>query len=357
MSADPTTPHNEPLDPDGPGLAGPDTVFGLPPDQDGASIVLIPASFEATTSYRTGTADGPEAIRAASAQVDLLDRRFGRIYEHGIVMPEADPAIRAASDKARPLAEAIIEEGGRPASDDPRLEEVDALCTSTHDLLYDRARQILQQGRTPGLVGGEHSLSYGPIRACAEHHGPIGVLQIDAHMDLREAYEGFAHSHASIMHNVLSDLPRVERIVQVGIRDFGEGELEVAGRVGSRIVTFFDDDWADALAAGATLQSQCQRVVEALPERVYVTFDIDGLDPALCPHTGTPVPGGLCFREVSILLDTLHRSGRRVVGFDLVEVAPGPDAGGDAPEWDANVGARILYRLCGLIGRTDRRER
>lgn len=360
MSPEPQTPHSQPPNPDGPGLTGPDTVFGLPPDPENASIVLIPAPFETTTSYRTGTADGPEAIRAASAQVDLLDRRFGRIYERGILMPEADPAIRTASDTARPLAEAIIEEGGRPASDDPRLEEVNTICIRTHNLLYDRARQILERGRTPGLVGGEHSLSYGPIRACAEQHGPIGVLQIDAHMDLRAAYEGFEHSHASIMHNVLRDVPQVKRIVQVGIRDFGEGELETAERAGDRVVTFFDDDWADALATGTTLGTLCQRVVDALPDRVYVTFDIDGLDPALCPHTGTPVPGGLGFREVSILLNTLHRSGRRVVGFDLVEVAPGPnadpDAGGDEPEWDANVGARILYRLCGLAGRAERRE-
>ena len=148
------------------------------------------------------------------------------------------------------------------------------------------------------------------------------------------------------MHNVLQHIPGVVKLVQVGIRDFGEGEMDLGIEQGQRVVTFYDDLWAQELASGTAYLELAKRAVGALPESVYVSFDIDGLDPALCPHTGTPVPGGLSFNQAVILLDLLRQSGKRVVGFDLVEVSQGPD--GD--EWDANVGARVLYKLCGLAG-------
>jgi agmatinase len=165
-------------------------------------------------------------------------------------------------------------------------------------------------------------------------------------MDFRIAYEGFRWSHASIMYNVLMQIPQVTKLVQVGIRDFGEGEMDFGIEQGRRVETHFDDAWADELAEGGTTFSDlCRRVVGALPPSVYISFDIDALDPALCPHTGTPVPGGLSFNQVVILLGVLKTSGRRIVGFDLVEVSPGPDE----DEWDANVGARVLYKLCGAV--------
>jgi agmatinase len=162
-------------------------------------------------------------------------------------------------------------------------------------------------------------------------------------MDLRAAYEGFAFSHASIMYNALERLANIN-LVQVGIRDCSAGEIAYADD-SQRVATFFDDDMFDRMAGGASWAQLCAQIVEALPGRVYISADIDGLDPALCPNTGTPVPGGLSFRELSALLAALARSWRTIVGFDLVEVCPG--AGRHAPEWDANVGARVLYRLCG----------
>ena len=144
--------------------------------------------------------------------------------------------------------------------------------------------------------------------------------------------------------DVLAELPGVARLVQVGIRDLGRAEHAAIAGSGGRVLTHFDLDWQRRRAGGEPMRVQLREVVEALPERVWVSFDIDGLDPALCPHTGTPVPGGLQFAEACLLLEELVASGRRIVGFDLDEVAPGPD--GD--EWDANVGARLLYKLCGF---------
>jgi agmatinase len=332
-------------------------LFGLTHSREQARIVVIPAPYEATTSYRTGTADGPAAILEASYQVDLFDRRFGRIYEKGIHMLEAPEWVRRLSDETRPIAARVIAGGGAGPEDAADVAKVDAAGGQVSRWVHAEAASILSDGKVPVVLGGEHAVSFGAIQACADQHGPIGVLQIDAHMDLRDRFEGFETSHASIMHRVLTRIPNVTRLVQVGIRDFGEGEWEFAVAHGAkrldrapagRVAVVFDDDLADAaMAEPGGFAGWCRAAVAALPDKVYVSFDIDGLDPALCPHTGTPVPGGLSFQQASLLLDILKASGKRVVGFDLVEVAPGPSKA--EPEWDANVGARVLYRMCGLV--------
>ncbi|MEZ6234969.1 MAG: agmatinase [Phycisphaerales bacterium] len=338
------------FDPDA--AARPDSgLFGLSCTRDDARVIVLPVPYEATTSYRTGTAKGPDAVLEASHQVDLYDRLFGRVYEKGIHMPEAPAWIRTLSDQTRRIALPLIEKGGAEGGDAAAVQAVDAAGRRIEEHVRSETAAILREGKVPALLGGEHSISFGAIAACAAAHGPIGVLQIDAHMDLRERFEGFETSHASIMHRVITGLPQVTRLVQVGIRDFGEGEWAFAREHGAdggdgRVRVLFDDDIAERTLAGGSFKDLCNEAVGALPDRVYVSFDIDGLDPALCPHTGTPVPGGLSFQQASAVLAALKASGKQVVGFDLVEVAPGPRA--DEPEWDANVGARVLYRLCGV---------
>ncbi len=310
--------------------------------------MLLPVPFDATTSYRRGTADGPAAILEASAQVDLFDRRFGRVYERGIFMEDEAVRIRELNEAARSAADPIIDAAGIENMKDQAaaaalLAKVNSACEAVNAWTAEMTHKVLAEGKTPGLIGGEHSTPFGAIKAVTEHFGSVGILHVDAHMDLRDAFEGFAWSHASIMHNVLSRIPKVDNIVQVGIRDFGERELGFAKEQGDRVTVFFDDQIHEELLEGGKFSELCQRIVKELPHRVYVSFDIDALDPSLCPHTGTPVPGGLSFNQATILLDTLRQSGKHVVGFDLVEVAPGGDT-----EWDANVGARVLYKLCGL---------
>jgi agmatinase len=316
-------------------------IFGLPFTRDEAALVVIPVPFEATVSYGGGTEAGPEAVRAASAQVDLLDRRFGDAWKRGICMEEADERFVRWGREARELCAPIIDRGGCEAGG-AESAAIDELSRRMNALVEERSRAALAENKIPCLLGGEHAVSLGAIRACAASHGEIGILQIDAHMDLRAAYEGFHYSHASVMLNALEEIPSLTRLVQVGIRDFSAGETAYADAQGSRVIVHYDDDLFDATARGERFLDLCERVIAQLPQRVYVTFDIDGLDPSLCPHTGTPVPGGLGYREASLLLDTLARSGKRIVGCDLVEVAPGAE--GD--EWDANVGARMLFRLC-----------
>lgn len=324
-------------------------IFGLPFTRAQSRVVLLPVPFDATTSYRPGTADGPSALFDASMQVDLFDRRFGRIYEQGIWMAPESDEIRKLSESASDLARPLIESGGGDP-DDPAharvLEKMNEAGAKVNQYTYDFTRAVLAEGKVPGLIGGEHSTPFGAIKAVSEKHPGLGILHVDAHMDFRDAFEGFAWSHASIMHNVISRLKDVAKLVQVGIRDFSEGEIEFGRSQTSRVVTHFDDVWAERQAVGESFLALANEAIDALPPRVYVSFDIDGLDPSMCPHTGTPVPGGFSFNQATLLLDLLRKSGREIVGFDLVEVAPGSP---DEPEWDANVGARVLYKLCGLV--------
>ncbi|MBI4954560.1 MAG: agmatinase family protein [Myxococcales bacterium] len=334
------------FDPSGPATG--EGIFGLPHTPDQAAVVLVPVPWEPTTSYRRGTAAGPAAIVRASWQVDLHDLDTGRPYEAGIAMLPEDDAIVAANAAAVVAAAEVMAACARgvPAPAEA-LARVDAGSRWLNERLAAAVRTWLGRGKLVGVVGGDHSVSFGPIAACAEHHGALGVLHLDAHADLRARYEGFSDSHASIMHKVMEELGgagRVSRLVQVGVRDLcAEEHALIAGSAG-RITTFFDRDLARAAFEGEPFAAVVGRIVAALPEVVYVSFDIDGLDPALCPHTGTPVPGGLSFQQATYLLGRVVASGRRIVGFDLVEVAPGP--AGD--EWDANVGARVLYKLAGF---------
>ena len=320
--------------------ARPDSgIFGLDTPPADAKVILVPVPFDATASYGRRTAAAPAAILRASHQVDLLDRETGRPYEAGIAMlPEHTPVARW-NDEARAVADACRHSPPGPERD-ARVQAVTRRSEAVNEWLRDEADRWLGEGRVVGVVGGDHSAPFGLIDALSRRTGGLGVLHVDAHADLREAYEGFAWSHASIMHNVLARTSAA-RLVQVGVRDFGEAELAAIEGSRGRVTTFFDQDLADELARGTPLAALAARIVDALPREVYVSFDIDGLDPALCPHTGTPVPGGLSFRDACVLLKAVTSSGRRIVGFDLCEVGPAED------EWDANVGARVLYKLIG----------
>lgn len=297
--------------------------YGLPFTPEEAALVLVSAPWDVTVSYGAGTALAPDALIEASTQLDLYDASVPGAWLGGIATADIDYSLQEESRKLRADAERVIEhleEGGAPDDEriERRLRRINEGCAAMNDNIYRQARQWLSQGKVVGLVGGDHSTPYGLIRAVAEKEGSLGILHIDAHCDLREAYEGFEFSHASIMFNVLRDLPQVSKLVQVGVRDYCDAEAE-----------------------------SCRRIVDELPEVVYISFDIDGLTIEHCPHTGTPVPGGITFEQVVYLMECVADSGRRIAGFDLVEVVPCPE-----DKIDAVVGARVLYKLCGLALRT-----
>ncbi|MCS6799346.1 MAG: agmatinase family protein [Myxococcota bacterium] len=328
-----------------------DGIFGLPYREAECSVVLVPVPWEPTTSYGRGTSRGPSAIRGASAQLDLFDAELsdlglGDPWAFGIHMRAEDPQVLAWNDEACRLARPILERAGRIGGDgnlERDRERVDALWDRLCGWLRAQVDALLDAGHLVGVVGGDHSCPFGAIAAHAARHPNLGLLHVDAHADLRLAYEGFVGSHASILRNVAERLP-VGRIVQVALRDFSRAEADFARR-DERFTVWTDAAIRRALASGKPWRALCEDIVATLPQTVYVTFDIDGLDPSLCPSTGTPVPGGLSFFEATDLLLELARQHKRVVGFDLCEVAPSNHPG---DEWDANVGARILYRLAGV---------
>ncbi|MRG44008.1 agmatinase [Chitinophaga sp. SYP-B3965] len=336
------------FDPNAPGLLS-NNVFGLPFSEEEARLVLLPVPWEVTVSYNHGTARGPEHIFKASRQVDLYDADVQEGWKQGFFMRESDRALLLRSDYLRKEAELYLKflaEGGDVNENDflrRSLEDVNKGTQKMNDWVYAQTNALLQRGKLVGLIGGDHSTPFGYYKAIGEHKGDFGILQIDAHCDLRDSYEGFKHSHASIMYNALKEVPQLKKLVQVGIRDYCEEELAYIRNSEGRVVTFFDQDMKERLFEGETWKSICDKIIDNLPEQVYISFDIDGLDPKLCPHTGTPVAGGLEGPQVFYLFRKVLESGRKLIGFDLNEVSAGHD------DWDANVGARMLFKLCNLI--------
>jgi len=337
-----------PFDPDAAAQPG-SGIFGLPLGPDDAWAQVLGVPFDATTSYRRGTMHGPEAIVAASVQVDLHDRLFPGAHEGGIHYVGDDGTVESWNQEARALANPIIAAGGADPDDDAHqqaLARVNHLGDALRGHVHKFTEGCFAAKRLPVLLGGDHSIPFGSMEAAAGRFDQLGVLQFDAHADLRESYEGFRWSHASIFHNVLEELPQVSSLVQVGVRDLGHGEALRCAE-DERITTLFDDQWAKTIPASAERDQIMQDSINTLPKDVWVSFDIDGLSPDLCPHTGTPVPGGLDWHSAMAWLQALVQSGRTVVGLDLCEVAPGPDADPQGTSWDAVVGARLLYRLIG----------
>lgn len=337
------------FNPDDTGVAN-GNYFGFPQSVEDSALVLLSAPWDVTVSYNEGTAAGPQAIIDASVQVEVYDPVNPSGWEKGIATAPVDEWIESMCGVMREKACRVIEcieQGDDPASDASISKLLDQVNEASYDLnnrIYDQSIDYINQGKIVGLVGGDHSTPLGLIRAVAEKHQSIGILHIDAHADMRDAYEGFTYSHASIMFNALK-LKGVDKLVQVAIRDYCTAEKDLA-KNDQRVVQFTDYELKSAEFEGENWSSQCNRIVSALPDNVHVSFDIDGLSPDNCPSTGTPVPGGLSYQQAIFLLCKVVESGRRIVGFDLTEVSPNPDNSED--QWDANVGARVLYKLCNL---------
>ncbi len=337
------------FDPNGVGISN-NNFIGLPFSEEEAKVVLLPVPWDVTTSYNPGTSTGPQNILEASTQLDLFDEDVPNAWKMGIFFRPVDQTWLNRNNELRPKAERYIKylESGAKLADDPKmlgiLNEINVASRELNSWVKKQSTELLDQDKIVGIIGGEHSVPFGLIEALAERHEEFGILHIDAHMDLREAYEGFEYSHASIMANALR-FKQVTKISQVGIRDFCEAEHELALK-DDRINVFTDSKIKEALFRGHNYHELSHFFIENLPEKVYVSFDIDGLTPDLCPNTGTPVPGGLDFQQAVFILKHLELSGWKIIGFDVCETAGLPNM------WDGNVGARMAYKLSNLAGKS-----
>lgn len=324
-------------------------IFGLPFSEDDAALILLPVPWEVTVSYKAGTARAPEHLCHASTQVDLTDADITDGWKKGFFMRDIDRKVLMKSDYLRKEAELFINYISHGEDVDANkfmtktLKEVNAGSLFLNNWVYEQTSELLQKNKLVGLIGGDHSTPLGYFKAIAEKHGEFGIIQIDAHCDLREAYEGFKYSHASIMFNALAEIPELTKLVQVGVRDYSDSEKDYITNSNNRVITYFDKHIKERMYEGETWKKITDEIVANLPDKVYISFDIDGLDPKLCPNTGTPVQGGFETEQVFYLFKKILQSGRKLIGFDISEV------GISSNEWDENVGARVLFKLCNLM--------
>lgn len=324
-------------------------IFGLPFTEDEARLIILPVPWEVTVSFGSGTSRSAEQVMRASLQVDLFDPDMPDGWRQGFYLKESDRKILLRSDYLRKEAELYIDyisKGDLVENNQfmtKTLREVNEGGVFLNSWVYQQTKTLLDQNKLVGLLGGDHSTPLGFFKAIGEKYGEFGILHIDAHCDLRDTYEGFNYSHACIMFNALKEVPQVQKLVQAGIRDFSQGEWEFINANSKRIKTYFDKDIRIRLYEGETFKQIAEEIISHLPDKVYISFDIDGLDPKLAPNTGTPVQGGFETDQVFYLFDKLKKSGKQIIGFDLCEVSTSESC------WDANVGARVLFKLCNLL--------
>ncbi|MYE07386.1 MAG: agmatinase family protein [Oligoflexia bacterium] len=323
-------------------------LFGCASSYEESELILLSVPWSATASFGGGADKGPEMIAQASTQMDFFSIEAGDVRDQGICLLPSPDFLKTLNKQTRDKALPIIklEEAAPGHFPKSLLEEINRSCHQMVKWVYEETKKIHKSGKKFGLVGGDHSTSGGAIQYFGElYQGDFGVLHIDAHADLRKSYQGFYHSHASVMYNVMNQPYPPASLIQLGVRDYCKKEYMFI-KENRNIYTFFDSKIKAALFEGKTWKSFVDSLIKLLPENIYISLDVDGLEPHLFPHTGTPVPGGLSFEQTDYLLNRLSQSHCRIIGFDLVEVATPT---GDTNIWDAQTGARLLYKLCQTI--------
>jgi agmatinase len=304
-------------------------------------IILFPTPWEATVSYREGTIKAPELIRLASMQLDLFNKQYesidvdGRIYWDSSCYED----IYKLALKTRYLVQSKLSSDFNSNYEESRSlrDEINKNSNMFNDLVYKNSITALEQHKIVGLVGGDHSIPYGQLKAVGDTYPSFGIMHIDAHHDIRPFFQGFKFSHGSIFHNVLSTVKTMDSLVQIGIRDYCKQEYEYA-KVHPKVTTFYDADISSELFKGLSNWGVIvDTIIEALPQHVYVSLDMDGLAIENTLSTGTPVPGGLSYAQVRYLIDELA-SRRTIIGFDVVECGQS--------EVDTVVAMRLIFQLC-----------
>lgn len=323
--------------------------FGFPVEADDAALVLISAPWDTTVSTRAGSSYAPDAIIEASRFVDFYEPMAPDSWRKGIATLPIDYSIQDLSHRLRSDADKVIQMSHSDADyiltnmmHERRLRRVNEASKQINDKIYSQAKKWLERGKIVGLVGGDHSTSYGNIRAVGEHYAEFGVLHIDAQCNLKEQLYGFNYSHGSVMHNVLSDVESIRRLVSVGVREFSPREWQRSEN-DERIRLFTGQYIWSSHFEGVNWSTICDEIISELPTNVYVSLDIDGLTIECSPHTGSTISGGLRFPEVVYLLGKIVASGRTIVGFDLTEVVPDVD-----DKTDAMIAARLLFKMCSM---------
>lgn len=321
-------------------------LFGVEKPLEKCGLVIIPAPWEATTSFKGGTSFAPQLVREASHQMDYFHEVYPTAYQKGIFFKDTHPEVQNLHDEALKKCDFIQSELELPVEKQnlkklkSETDDVNDLSKSFNDIIYSESKSILEKNKIPAVFGGDHSTPYGLMKALSEKYEDWSILHFDAHLDLRVAYQGFEHSHASILYNA-SQLPNPPKCVShVGVRDFAKSEFDYANK--NKHHTWSDKTLKSKDFEGQSWVKTCGEILKPLSKNLYISFDVDGLDPQYCPDTGTPVPGGLSYNQACKLIE-LASGQFNIIGFDLVEVS---SATKDPESWDLNVGVRLLFELC-----------
>jgi len=322
-------------------------IFGLPFSVEESEVVIIPVPWDVTVSGGQGTADGPMNIFEQSFQIDLFDERVTDPWKWGIAMETFPEELFNLNNQLRKQSRKYIdflEKNGGKVGNNQLMIQIRNMVNDAGSILYEqvknRCRMAIDQQQLPVILGGDHSTPLGLIHVLGEKYNDFGILQIDAHADLRDAYEGFTHSHASVMFNCMKQT-QISKIVPVGLRDISPAEYQIMQEHKEKFVPFFARDMHRHIFEGKTWQSICENIIQSLPQNVYISFDVDGLNPSEALSTGTPVPGGLSYDKVLYLFEMLVLSGRRIIAFDLVETGTHKE--------DGIVSCRLLYKTIALM--------
>lgn len=310
-----------------------------------APLVLVSAPWAVTSAAGQGAAYAPDAIIDASTALSLYDVVTKSSIDGKVATAEVDYDLQESSlqlggDAAKVVAH--IDDGGTLSGDyfARKVVRINIGFRDMHRSVGKRVFRFAEKGKIVGVVGGDHSVSFGAIRSISSVHPNLGVLFIDAHSDLRPSGKIFDYSHLSVARNIVDEIPQVSKLVQVGTRDMTEEEVNYANSH-QKIKMFCHEELASERFSGRSWGNVCNDVVAQLPDKVYISFDIDALSPECCPHTKRPVAGGMTFDEAVCLINRVAESGRTIVGFDLTEIVPVMESGVDAA-----VGARMLVKLC-----------
>jgi len=318
-------------------------IFGENPTYQEARLALLGVPWEATVSYEAGTVLGPKWIQESSTQLDFFDPVFKwSPLSQGIYFQYLE-MLKEKSDKLRPLVLKTLQENSQNSN---QIQKINQECLKMVHSVQEHIQKFFNDQKLFGVIGGDHSISEGVLKEVgAFYKGDFGLLHLDAHADMRKAYQGLTHSHASVMYNVLLQENAPQKIIQVGIRDLCEEEYQLISS-NSRIECFFDHQLKQKMFEGVSWKTLTQSIIQKLPQKIYISLDVDALSWEYAPHTGCPVPGGLSFDQVIFLFEELHRHKKEIIGFDIVEVAPARVK--NFGQWDGNVGARLAYKLCGI---------
>ena len=314
---------------------------------DEGSVVIVSAPWAVTSAVGEGASYAPDAIIDASLPIGLYDNSTGVSIEGRVATAEIDYDIQESSQQLGSDADKVlshIEDGGSISGDffGRKLARINTGFRHMHASVARDVARYAAAGKVVGVVGGDHSVAFGAVRALSERYEGMGVLFLDAHCDMGGDSRIFDYSHRSIARNILEEIPAVSHLTMVGVRDCAERDVQEI-REHDRTSLFLAEELAAARFVGRTWKECCSDMVATLPHEVYVSLDVDVLSPECCPNTVRPVAGGLSFDEVTFLLGEIVSSGRRIVGFDLTEIVPKLQAG-----IDAIVGARMLAKLCAV---------